>query len=322
MKVYLTIIFLIITLISFGQTCDCEKSLKYLENEYELNLASYQHQVIQYNRQTEYKNYKSSINSLAKKINNIKDCIGLVSKYQAFFRDEHLFIDYNEGFYNFQSLKDTALIKQAFLKDNVIVSNNTKSSFKKLEGIWYFQDGKFSVNIISNVSFNREFAAIYVNDYSPFWFKGQIKMEFSIDKDKTINCIYWRGKRTPKYMKATIKDSVLSIGKEFKFYRNKEQALTQKSTLSNDFEFKQLDDKTTYLRIPSFDVSEAKLIDSLVKANLKKIKNSPNLIIDIRENGGGGDRSYQPLLPLIFDTKVIPNAYTASVWVSKGNLQN
>jgi len=304
-----------------GQNCDCLKSMQFLEKEYENNLASYQQEVIEYKQQKQYQQYKNLINQTAKKITTTKDCIGLVARYQSFFRDEHLFISYNDGFYKFKSNKDTALIKQTFITDTRLYNQKTKSGItnKALEGVWYFQDGSFAVNIINNKSFNRQWAAIMVADNFPFWFKGQIKMEFIENADKTLGCIYWRGSRSPKYMKAIVKDSVLLIGKQYLFYRTKEQALNQKSTLSNDLGFKQLSPHTNYLRIPDFDISIYKKIDSIVLTNLKSIQSSSNLIIDLRNNGGGGDRSYLALLPLIFDTTIIPSPMTASVFVSKGN---
>ncbi len=321
MSKFLTLLLVILTSHSFGQTCDCLKSIQFLEMEYEQNLASYQHQVIQYKRQAQYQQHKNLINQTAKIITTTKDCIGLVAKYQSFFRDQHLFIEYKEDFYKFKSLKDTELVTQTFINDTKLTDSKSKSINKKLEGKWYFQDGSFSVNIIPNKRFNREWAAILTEDNSPLWFKGQIKMEFSKNIDGTLNCIYWRSIRIPKYMKAILTDSALFIGKEFKFYRTKEQALTQKSTLANDFQFMKLSDKTTYLRIPSFNIEKYKLIDSLVESNLKTIEKSPNLIIDLRDNGGGGDRSYKALLPLVFDTTIIPDPITASVWVSKDNFK-
>ena len=321
MKFLLTIIWLISTLFTSGQPCDCLKALNFLEIEYEQNLASYQHQVVQYKRVAEYEKYKNSINLIAAKISDTRNCVGLVSRYQAFFRDEHLFVNYKEDFYKFSSLNDSDIIANTFKNEQRLLNKISQTTDKKLEGIWYFQDGSFAVNIIASKGVNREWAAVMEADFSPFWFKGQIKMEFIKDENNELNCIYWRGKRTPKYMKTTLTDSVLCIGREFKFYRNKKQVLSEKSKLRKDFEFEQLSISTNYLRIPSFDLENFKLIDSLVARNLGEIEKAPNLIIDLRDNGGGGDHSYKALLPLIFDSKIIRDPITASVWVSENNFK-
>jgi Peptidase family S41 len=319
-KIFLSVL-LISTLQFFGQDCNCLKSINFLENQYEQNLASYQHQVVEYKRQNEYLLHKESINKLAKKINTPKNCIGLVAKYISFFRDEHLSIDYNYDFYKFKSLNDTIIINETFFRETSLQESENKSLDSQLEGIWYFQDGSFAIKIIPNKDFNREWAAIMIQDYSPFWFKGQIKMEFSRNESGQLNCLYWRNKRTPKYMQVNLTDSIMYLGRDFKFYKTIEKAQSKKSTLTNEFQFKQLSDSTTYIRIPSFGIENYKIIDSLVSNNLGAINKSPNLIIDLRGNGGGGDRSYKSLLPLIFDTKIVPNPYTASVWGSIDNFK-
>ncbi|PRY05008.1 peptidase S41-like protein [Pontibacter ummariensis] len=59
-----------------------------------------------------------------------------------------------------------------------------------------------------------------------------------------------------------------------------------------------LDEQTALLVLPSFSIRHIKAIDSLVAAF--KDSPTPQLIIDIRGNGGGGDRPYFGLLPLMY----------------------
>ena len=304
-----------------AQNCDCLTAVKSLEKAYEANLASYQHQVVEYDRKYDYQVHKKAINEIAKRITATKDCIGLVAKYQSFFRDEHLFIAYKEGYYPYQSVTDTLSIKQAFAKEERLSNPPDYESIdKRIEGRWYFQDASFAVDIIPHAGINSEWAAILVTDNPPFWFRGQIKMELMRDAESHLNALYWRNSRSPKYFNVSINDSILELGKQFKFYRTKEKALFAKSKLSDTLSFKQLSEKTTYLRIPDFDGSLGDTIDSLVENNLTAIQQSPNLIIDVRNNGGGSDRSFRALLPLIFQNRIIPDPYTASVWVSPENL--
>lgn len=68
--------------------------------------------------------------------------------------------------------------------------------------------------------------------------------------------------------------------------------------------YKKLDDSTGYLRIKSFDLSYAKKIDSVIKANLTNIQSMPRLVIDLRGNGGGGDRAASYLQPVIYTNPV------------------
>lgn len=59
-----------------------------------------------------------------------------------------------------------------------------------------------------------------------------------------------------------------------------------------------LSDSTFYIRIPSFADDNAEI---LTKKHWNEIASRPNLIIDIRNNGGGQDNYFQILTDLIYD---------------------
>lgn len=68
--------------------------------------------------------------------------------------------------------------------------------------------------------------------------------------------------------------------------------------------FKIIDTETAYLRVSTFKGSEKKIIDSIISANKETMLKTPNLIIDIRGNGGGNDSSYSELLPLLYTNPI------------------
>ena len=63
---------------------------------------------------------------------------------------------------------------------------------------------------------------------------------------------------------------------------------------------KRLDSKTLYLRIPSLQPECKKAIDQVLAQNDKRIRLTPNLIIDIRNGTGGSDRAWQGLIPYFY----------------------
>jgi hypothetical protein len=65
-----------------------------------------------------------------------------------------------------------------------------------------------------------------------------------------------------------------------------------------------LNETTLYLRIPSFDISGKQGIDSVILTNKDKILKTENLIIDLRNNGGGSDYSFYELLPFLYTNPV------------------
>ncbi len=48
-----------------------------------------------------------------------------------------------------------------------------------------------------------------------------------------------------------------------------------------------------------------KLSDSIFRVNDAVLKTTPNLILDLRGNGGGGDASFQPIMPWIYSNPII-----------------
>ena len=134
-----------------GQDCDCLKNISLLQQKVEDNQASYQHQVIEQKRLNEYFQFKEKINSNAKTISTKKSCIGLVSLYLSFFRDEHSFIYYEKNFVP---------------KPNKIFKKNKKEVGKSypLEGTWYFQDGSFSIDIFKTKNTSKEWVGVINND--------------------------------------------------------------------------------------------------------------------------------------------------------------
>jgi len=66
----------------------------------------------------------------------------------------------------------------------------------------------------------------------------------------------------------------------------------------------ELNTTTLYLRIPSFGYGEKSAIDKVIADNKNKIFKMENLIIDLRNNGGGSDQSFAELLPLIYTNPV------------------
>ncbi|WP_417762916.1 S41 family peptidase [Shewanella sp.] len=67
----------------------------------------------------------------------------------------------------------------------------------------------------------------------------------------------------------------------------------------NEPVFKQLCEHTALLRIASFGPRYKQPLEMLLKQHHDQLANSDYWIIDIRENGGGADSTYAPLLPWI-----------------------
>jgi peptidase S41-like protein len=68
--------------------------------------------------------------------------------------------------------------------------------------------------------------------------------------------------------------------------------------------FRILSTKTALIAVPSFETAFKGKVAKLVKDHRAEILKHPNLIIDVRGNGGGSDYVYSPLLPFIRANRV------------------
>jgi C-terminal processing protease CtpA/Prc len=67
---------------------------------------------------------------------------------------------------------------------------------------------------------------------------------------------------------------------------------------------KPLSPDTLWLRIPDFDDRRAKPLKDILDANAAALASTANLVIDLRNNGGGADFVYGPLTPLLYSRPV------------------
>ena len=104
---------------------------------------------------------------------------------------------------------------------------------------------------------------------------------------------------------AFIQSSFITLRKDFPKTKTNE-LLTDyfKSINAKSPYLKRLNENILVLRIPSFLYTEKSKIDSILAANKEKFTQTKNLIIDLRNNGGGSDRSFKEIIPLIYTNPI------------------
>jgi len=65
-----------------------------------------------------------------------------------------------------------------------------------------------------------------------------------------------------------------------------------------------LSEHTLLLRIPSYHIRYKKYLDQLLKENDQLLRSTPNLMIDVRDNGGGATHSWSGLIPYFYTNPV------------------
>ena len=325
MKTILSILFLSVFSELYAQQCNCTAELRFLENIAEHDLPSYQDQVKSQHRETAYRTHKEECNKIAAGLHDENECIYLVAKYISFFRDEHLAIDYKDHYLPFSTFEDTAKIRVYYKRQKAYpLPTDSNANSTGIEGQWESKDKAYIVQVVKHKTTLSDYAGLIIKGDELYWSKGQIKFLLKQKGKNSFESIYLRTTRQPRAYIAILDKSVLTIGRGNIFYRLKDSLLHKKvdsAYTKRELTFKELSDKTNYLSVPDFGYEMHEAIDSIVKVNLAVITSKPNLIIDVRNNFGGADRSYQALLPLVMDTKTMADPLSISILVSDNILK-
>jgi C-terminal processing protease CtpA/Prc len=86
-----------------------------------------------------------------------------------------------------------------------------------------------------------------------------------------------------------------------------------------NFEAKLLNENTLYFNIPSFSWEAKPMVDSLFEAQKENLSKSSNLIIDLRNNGGGSDDVYGVISPYLYTQPI--KGIGVDIWATPDNIK-
>jgi hypothetical protein len=299
--------------ISYSQNCNCSSDFQWLKKTFEENDAGFKYHLSIKGR--DFYDYHNK--AILEKINNVKtdnNCLPILQEWLRFFRKGHLYIrsiGTNNGTSKNPEVFDTVSIKNQFrdwpryqLNIEEFKTYLGKKKTQDFEGIWESTPYNIAIKKIGN-----EYKGILINDLPPYWEEGQVKLEITIDGKQ-------RGVAYQRDHTKTENENVEEIGQNYlqvSSYRLKRlfPVLPTETEVQNwlkiysrDTYLNQLDKNTIYFRIPSFGSDYKKAIDSVLVANKELLSRSPNLIIDIRGNGGGSDFSFTNIIPYLITNEI------------------
>jgi len=296
---------LLCTTIGFSQNnCSCEEKFKWMKETFEQNDAGFQY-VVDKKGKAEYDRHNELILQRIKDAKEDTACVQVMYDWLYFFRKGHIAIRQNSQQNNQASA--------AVVRTDWPVNKTSVEKFKKylskvkdpgLEGIWVFPP--YTVAIIKK---DKGYEGFIVEAPNTSWEKGQVKLKLDANGEKGV--LYLRN-----YAEHTI-SNVKFVGNNHvwigdflfsRFYPNAQDppAIAMHFEMFNSYKplGKQLSTDTFILRIPSFDYNQKNVIDSVINANHDKIIASKNLIIDVRNNGGGADRCYEGLIKYLYTNPI------------------
>ena len=290
----------LMTLISIminAQENGCIKDFDYIVNRITNDYPGYQDKVNEEN----YHELKNLENSLREKIKEYPDsCLKYLREYTNWFYDYHLRISVNST--KHQSKGNKLVNKQYHKIDTLNIPKNNQT----LEGIWV----GFWGNLAIVEKEKNKYIGVAIN-YKGYE-KDQIIFECThIGNSEFDLTTYWsfrNFKPNKELASLHVNNSVFEIHNYTRFVRQTDDENYDMAFLAtyipeypnglNTFPVAtNLSDSTFYLRIPDF---YSDMANDMVNKYWNEITSRPNLIIDIRNNGGGQDYYYEKLAELIY----------------------
>jgi hypothetical protein len=180
-----------------------------------------------------------------------------------------------------------------------------------IEGIWQIDD-RYRLGVLRTAKTPNQFVAVVLATTADGWRPGDIKADIDAAAPGKYRMVYRSGDRGEHPLTADIvaEGAVLVLGDDWGSWSRSVPAvadpdLAARRYPANGLFLKRLSPTTLWLRIPDFNDSRAKLLLALLEAHKADLATAPNLIIDLRRNGGGSDYVYAPLLPLIYSRPIV-----------------
>ncbi len=289
------------------QKCNCEKTFQWVKKTFENNDAGFKYE-LGLKGKTAYKLLNDSISKEIKLDSTKKLCAETIRKWLHFFRKGHLAFQILYSAEN-KEPKDTNAYKNwptiPISETQLRKQLSSDRNVSLFEGIWMLGT-PYKIGIIKK---GDSYKGFILESTVSGWRPNQIKLGINPDSSG----VYYMGNHTAENFNKVqiITKNRLRINgfyldriyNKFQF-KNDTLALYNKEMTTRIPFIRELSNNTILLRTPSFRMSQREIIDSLIVANMDLLTSTKNLIIDVRNNGGGSDRSYQKIIPLLYTNPI------------------
>lgn len=280
-----------------AQPCNCEQEFLDIKSKMEQNYAGFKDKLAVITRPV-YDKKTNRLLQLAKNKSSKEKCILIISTYLGLFKDEHVSLGFGASG---NVAVDSAMMINKEMIDIPPAKMQALRSSKEVEGIYYYRhDSSYKIAVIKSPTALRDYVAVMLESKFPQWKKGMVKFEAKKESAELMKGVLYLRNHMAKTDWFFIGKN--NIGGDW------QREGTMREIKSNEpyvsMASKLLSPQTIYIKISSFGAGNAKNIDSLFKANKTILDTIPNLILDLRDNGGGADFAYSPLLPYIYTNPV------------------
>jgi hypothetical protein len=289
-SLFITIAFLGIPFLMQAQ-CNCQEEFSKIKKHLESNYAGFKDKVKTSNI-NKYKDFTADKEHVAAQAKNKMQCYFVINQWMSYFNDNHLYTGLKtEAIEKIQPQK----LQTDFPIEKLAVSEaliKKLESAKGIEGIYTKKGEGFSIAVLKNKNPFRDYVAVVIKSSDSKFENGSVLAEL---KEKSAKEYFLLYNSSNMLAFATIKpkDGELISG----FFKNGREIVNK---TNYNFEAKLLNESTIYFNIPSFSWESKPTIDSLFASNKVNLSKSSNLILDLRNNGGGSDDVYYIISPYLY----------------------
>jgi hypothetical protein len=299
--------------LTFGQNCSCADNFVWLKETFEKNDAGFKY-VIDKKGEADYKKHTDIYYEKVQNITDKELCAEALLEWLRYFRRGHLWLQSiskketpeKENIDNDKIRKQYKDWEKYAYNEKEFNSHITQLKSPSLEGIWTSPPYKIGVRKVNN-----EYVGFIIEADGIYWSKSQVKFKIKDENGKLTATYYMQDRSVSEINEVKLIGNnylsmeFVSLKRLFPIFPTDISIDRYLKYQSTDIPlFEKLSDKTVVLRIPSFDGSAKKQIDSVIVANMQTITKTENLIIDLQNNGGGSDESFEKLIPLIYTNPI------------------
>jgi hypothetical protein len=300
---YIMVIGLLFMAVSIkAQTCACEKEFLHIKNIVEHNFAGFPDRIKTLSTAV-YKKETDELLKLARNKLAYDNCPLIISRYLGIFKSNHLGFSLNLDF----SKTDTGFVNRRpifNISDEKIAQLRQSRSW---EGIYYFiHDSSTKIAVIKDPTSLHDYIGVTLESTRPTWKKGMIKLEGKLVNDSLLKGLLYMRNHRPKFENFLLWNDNNMIGGDWRREGTPVKQNVQSSSTgspgerSSTIDAKSLTPQTFYIKMASFNLRYKPAIDSILKANERLLNSTPNLVLDLRDNGGGADDSWKELIPWVY----------------------
>lgn len=306
----------LVTNASIAQPCDCTATFNWMVSTFEQNDAGFK-LVVDRKGEAAYAEHTEGVRARVSDAKDLMACTELLNQWLQWFRRGHIGIGPTEKAQQSSpqgaapaaaQAKVPAVGRTVELTEAELVKRLERMGTARhpLEGVW--SGGPYCVGIVRQPKDSTRFDAVILASKNQNWKPGEVKVELQRQADGRYTGTYFMGDHSPDPVEAVLQGSsgsLLQMGaawtREVPAPQFTQAERMHQRAMDAEAPFlERLNERTLYLRIPSFAFEQKVLIDSVLAVHDALIRSTENLIIDIRYGTGGSDASYAGLIPYLY----------------------